>query len=424
VDVISICRDLLRIDTSNPGSTEERAAAYVVDRLEAAGIGTVVIEPAPGRCSVFSRHQGSDRSQPGLLVHGHLDVVPAPTTGWRHGPFGGVEADGCLWGRGAVDMKNTIAIMLATQLSFAENRERPRRDVTFAYLADEEAGGILGAQWAVEKRPDLFAGVTEALGELGGFRVTLPNGRRIYPLQCAEKGMLWIRISAAGCGGHSALSDAPNPLVRLARVTNRVASLRTADPPPQAFVQLVEQLSQLLEKPDSAQAPEDLLQGLGSFGSMSLKASRTTFVPTMNSSGMAVNVIPERAEVFVDCRFVPGGRDAALAAVRSVLDDDMACDVVNSSPGVEAPVEGELAAAAQSAVEQHDPGAVVVPWALPAGTDAQRFVSLGIAGYGFTPLVLPAGIDHAALFHAVNERVPLSALVRGYGIFRTLVTAY
>jgi acetylornithine deacetylase/succinyl-diaminopimelate desuccinylase-like protein len=424
MDVAAICRELLRIDTSNPGSTEERAAAYVVDLLSGAGIGTEVIEPAPGRCSVFSRLTGSDRTRPGLLVHGHLDVVPAVANGWTHDPFGGVEADGYLWGRGAVDMKNTIAMMLAAQLSLAEAGVRPRRDLMFAYLADEEAGGALGSQWAVENRQDLFEGITEALGELGGFRVTLPNGRCIYPLQCAEKGVLWIRIAATGMGGHAALSDASNPLVRLARVIDRVASLRTDDPPPEAFRLLVERLARILDEPNLTKDPAKALEGLGSFGSMSLKASHTTFVPTVSSSGTVTNVIPERAEVLVDCRFVPGGAQKALAAVRELLDDDMACDIITSMPGCEAPAEGELATAVENAVEQHDPGALVVPWALPAGTDAQRFTLLGIAGYGFTPLVLPSDIDHPSLFHAVDERVPISALVGGYDIFRSLITSY
>lgn len=424
MDVVSICRDLLRFDTSNPGSTEERAASYVVDLLSGAGIGTEVIEPAPGRCSVFSRHRGADPGLSGLLVHGHLDVVPAGGDGWTHDPFGGVEAGGCLWGRGAVDMKGSVAMMLATQLWLAEAGEAPRRDLTFAYFADEEAGGTLGALWTVENRPDLLHGVTEALGELGGFRVLLPNRRRVYPLQSAEKGMLWLRVRATGTGGHAALSDAPNPLVRLAHVIDRLPSLRTDAPPPRAFRLLVERLAELLEEPEVAEDPEQALGALGSFGAMSLKASRTTFVPTVISSGVAVNVIPDRAEVYVDCRFVPGGRDAALAALEGLLDDDMVCEIVTFMPGLEAPADGQLAAAAQRAVDEHDPGAVVVPWALPAGTDAQRFVPLGIAGYGFMPLVLSDGADHPALFHALDERVPLDALTSGYRIFRTLVTTY
>jgi acetylornithine deacetylase/succinyl-diaminopimelate desuccinylase-like protein len=355
-------------------------------------------------------------------VHGHLDVVPPQETGWTYDPFGGVEADGFLWGRGAVDMKGAVAAMLATQMFLARHELAPRRDVTFAYFADEERGGELGSKWLVEHRPDLFDGVSEALGEAGGFTITLPDGSRVYPLQAAEKGMLWTRLAIRGSGGHAALSDAPNPTVRLARLIQRIGELGTDDPPPEAFLLLVERLGKLLGS--SSAEPERVLGLLGAFGAMSLKAGKTTFAPTVAAAGVKVNIIPDYAEVYVDCRYVPGGLETALAAIRSVLEDDMTCEVVTTTPGVSVPCEGPLVDACRAAVETVDPGAHVIPWALPAGTDAQQLTALGIRGYGFLPLVLPAGFDHLALFHAADERVPVDALVQGAKLLQTLVASY
>jgi acetylornithine deacetylase/succinyl-diaminopimelate desuccinylase-like protein len=319
-------------------------------------------------------------------------------------------------------MKDVVAMMLSAQSTLARSGVAPRRDLTFAYFADEEQGGTLGSAWLTEHRPDLFAGVAEAVGEVGGFAVTLPNGRRIYPIQCAEKGMLWARVSAAGPGGHAAFSDAPNPTVLLAQATQRLAELRTEDPPPAAFRLLVERVGALLG--DTGSDPASLLARLGSFGTMSLKAARTTFVPTVAHAGAKINVIPDTAELFVDCRFVPGGLDNALAALRSALGEGLDCELVTTTPGLAAPPDGPLAAACQAAVDAVDPGATVVPWALAAGTDGQRLAALGIACYGFAPLVLPSGFDYPAMFHAVDERVPIAALVRGSEILARLVATY
>jgi hypothetical protein len=192
VDVVDLCRDLIRIDTSNPGSTEKAAAEYVTRALEDAGVGYETFEPAPGRVNVVATTPGSDSSLPKLALHGHLDVVPADPAGWTHSPFAGEVAGGMLFGRGAVDMKDFIAMMLAVQLDLARSGRKPRRDLVCCYLADEETGSVLGARWLAEKRPELVDGVGEALGEVGGFSVTLPGGARAYrprrPLQRDQPG--------------------------------------------------------------------------------------------------------------------------------------------------------------------------------------------------------------------------------------------
>ena len=209
-------------------------------------------------------------------------------------------------------------------------------NITFAYFADEETGGGLGAKWAVENRPDLFNRISEAVGELGGFTVFLPNGQRVYPLQIAERGMMWLRIEVAGAGGHAAFSNAPNPTVRIAQVIERLAGLHVETRPSAAVGLLVQQLNELIEG-----APSDddsVLLELGSFGQMALRARSASITPTVVSAGCAVNAIPERAEVFVDCRFIPGSEDDVLAAVRSILGGDMTCHVIAAMPGLEKPL--------------------------------------------------------------------------------------
>jgi acetylornithine deacetylase/succinyl-diaminopimelate desuccinylase-like protein len=401
--------------------TEERAAAYVVDTLSAAGIECDVVEPAPGRCSVFARHVGLDRSLPALLVHGHLDVVPAQSEGWEQDPFGGEEVDGCLWGRGAVDMKDAVAMMLAIQVEMAQSQVQPRRDLIFTYFADEEMGGVLGSRWIVDHRPELFEGAAEAIGELGGFTVPLPDGRRLYPIQTAEKGTLWFRIRVPGEPGHAALSSGVNPVARLGPLIQRISGLTTDDPPPDAFLALVQQVGQLLRR---TQDTTSLLKELGPFGGMALQASRTTFVPTIVNAGSKINVIPDCAEVWVDCRFVPGGEEAARTALLSVLDHDMTGEFVGYTPGLISPLDGALVTACQEAIRTDDPEAIVAPFGLAAGTDAQNLAGLGIRGYGFTPLILPSHLDYPSLFHAPNERIPIDSLIRGKNILQGLVLTY
>jgi acetylornithine deacetylase/succinyl-diaminopimelate desuccinylase-like protein len=388
--------------------------------LSRAGILWEVVEPEPGRCSVVSRHAGTDPSLPALVVHCHLDVVPAQDEGWLHDPFGGVEADGFLWGRGAIDMKDFAAMMLATQTALAEGPP-PRRDIVFAYFADEEMGGSLGSRWVVENRPDLFTGAGWAIGEIGGFTVELPDGGRLYPIQVAEKGLLWFKIGMSGPGGHAALTEVPNATAALGRVIGRLGLLTTGDPVPPASALLADRLTDIAGTPEEASA---VLDGLGAFGRMVRRAQATTFVPTIASSGVKVNVIPDRAELYVDCRFVPGGADSARAAIESVLEDGMSCEIVASMPGSSSPPEGELFAACSEAVAQLDPEGFVAPFMLPAGSDAQHLATLGISCYGFTPLALPGDFDYLGLFHAPNERVPIDGLVAGHRAFDRLVRTF
>ena len=201
---MAICRDLIRIDTTNPGDHsgpgERKAAEYVAGLLAEVGLQPAVLESHPKRTSLVARIEGTDKSKPALLIHGHLDVVPANASDWRQDPFGGEIADGCVWGRGAVDMKDMDAIMLAVVRQRLREGRKPARDVVLAFTADEEAGGNWGAGFLVEQHADLFEGVTEAIGEVGGFSVSVGD-QRLYAVQTAEKGLAWMRLTATGHGG-------------------------------------------------------------------------------------------------------------------------------------------------------------------------------------------------------------------------------
>jgi len=257
-EVARICRDLIRIDSSNSGDGSgpgERACAeYVMGELTEVGLDPFYVESAPGRASVLVRIDGSDRSRPGLAVHGHLDVVPANAVDWQVDPFAAELRDGCIWGRGAVDMKDMDAMMLANIRHLARSGLKPPRDLVFGFFADEESGGLFGSHWVVDNHPEVFEGVTEAISEVGGFSVTVPAKdtgapTRAYLLQIAEKGMAWLRLTAHGRAGHGSVPNDENAIVRLAAAIARI----DAHVWPREFIgsvrQLLDGLSQITGTP-------------------------------------------------------------------------------------------------------------------------------------------------------------------------------
>ncbi|MGD9734722.1 MAG: M20/M25/M40 family metallo-hydrolase [Solirubrobacterales bacterium] len=412
---------LLKIDTSNPGPQEAAAAAYVSEILEGLGAVPEMLEPEPGRCSVVARWPGRDPSLPALVVHGHLDVVPADPAGWTRDPFGGEIADGLVWGRGAVDMKATVAMVLAVLGAFARGSHAPRRELVLAFFADEEMGSRLGSGWAVENRPELFAGATEAIGEIGGFTMTLPGGRRVYPLQIAERGMLWGRITVEGPGGHAAFSSVSNPVERIAKLVERVQNLGVPTP-----VEDLQAMAQRLgvTNGNGAKDREEALAALGPLGTLVAKAGATTFVPTVLEAGSKLNVIPDSASLGVDCRFLPGDDEKTLTALRSAMDPDMSLEILSRTPGACAPGTGPIVDACSAAIHAADPTGTIVPYTLPASTDGQHLARLGIAPYGFAPLILSSDLDLLSLFHARDERVPVSAVEEGCRVLLDFLTSY
>ncbi len=428
-EVVGICRDLLRIDTSNfgddSGPGERAAAEYVAELLAEVGIEPTLVESRPGRTSLVARIEGTDSARPGLLVHGHLDVVPAVADEWTVPPFAGEERDGTLWGRGAVDMKDMDAMLLAAVRAMVRAGRRPARPLTLAFLADEEAGGVWGGEWLVAHRPELFEGVTEAVSEVGGFSVELA-GRRTYLLQTAEKGLAWLRLVAHGTAGHGSQICEDSAVVRLAAAITRIDAHPwplQITPTVRAFLDGIEQV---LGVPMPADDPDALVRVLGTTARFVGATVRNTANPTALAAGFPNkhNVLPGTATALVDARFLPGTQEELLGTIRRLAGERIDVEVDHLGVSLEAPFESPLVDRMIEALHTEDPGAPVLPYCLSAGTDNKSFHALGIAGYGFVPLRLPPDLDFAGMFHGVDERVPVESLRFGTRVMeRFLATA-
>ena len=423
-EVVELCRDLLRIDTSNYGDSSgpgERAAAeHVMGLLTEVGLDPELIESEPGRASVVVRVSGADDARGALLVHGHLDVVPAHAPDWQVDPFAGEERDGCLWGRGAVDMKGMDAMMLALLRDLARTGRTPPRDLVFAFLADEEAGGGKGARYLVDHRPELFEGVTEAISEVGGFSIEVA-GQRCYLLQTAEKGITWLRLQAHGRAGHGSQVNDDNAVTRLCQAVARIGAHDwplEITPTVRAFLDGVGELTGVEFDPAD---PDRLLSTLGTTARWVGATLRNTANPTVLTAGYKHNVIPGSAQALVDARFLPGRDDDLLATVRKLAGEGVDVDVLHTDVALETDFAGDLKDAMVDALLAEDPGARVLPYCLSGGTDNKSFSRLGIRGFGFAPLRLPADLDFAGMFHGVDERVPVDALRFGTRVLDRLL---
>jgi acetylornithine deacetylase/succinyl-diaminopimelate desuccinylase-like protein len=412
-EVVDICRDLVRIDTSNPGDHSgpgERAAAeYVAGFLAGAGIEPVVLESHPKRTSVVARIGSQDGSRPGLLVHGHLDVVPANAPDWRHDPFSGEIADGCVWGRGAIDMKDMDAMMLAVVRQRLREGRPPARDVVLAFTADEEAGGTWGARWLVDNHPDLFEGVTEAVGEVGGFSMMLGR-QRLYLLQTAEKGMAWMRLTARGTAGHGSMIQPDNAVTELAEAIGRLGRHEWPTrliPSVRAFLEGASEALGIEFMPND---PGLVLSKIGTVSRVIGATLKNTVNPTVLRAGYKVNVVPQTATAEIDGRFLPGYEEEFFAELDRVLGPGVTREVIHSDIALETTPDGDLYTAMTRALVEEDPDGRVIPYCLSAGTDAKSFSRLGLRCFGFTPLRLPPDLDFSGMFHGIDERVPVEGL--------------
>jgi acetylornithine deacetylase/succinyl-diaminopimelate desuccinylase-like protein len=420
-EAVELAADLIRIDTTNTGDPatvvgEREAAEYVAAKLTEVGYEIEMVESgAPRRDNVFARLPGADRSRGALLVHGHLDVVPADPSEWSVHPFSGAIQDGCLWGRGAVDMKDMVGMTLAVARRFKRDGVVPPRDLVFAFLADEEAGGKYGAGWLVKNRPDLFEGCTEAVGEVGGFSLTLPDRQgdpaRFYLIEAAEKGMAWMRLRARGKAGHGSFLHEDNAVTTLAEAVARLGNHRFPVVLTDTVREFLETISEVtgLEFP-----PEDLEGALGKLGPLSRiigATVRDTANPTMLNAGYKANVIPSTAEAVVDCRVLPGREAAFEREVDELLGPDVTREWVTHLPAMQTSFDGDLVDAMSAALRAEDPDARAVPYMLSGGTDGKHFEeTLGVRCFGFAPLRLPPELDFASMFHGVDERVPVESL--------------
>ena len=419
-EVVAICRDLIRIDTSNYGpderSQERGAAEYVAAQLTDVGLDVELVESEPRRTSVFARIQGTDPTRPALVLHGHLDVVPADATDWTHPPFAAeiVEHDGepMVWGRGAVDMKDMDAMILSVVRDRMRTGRRPPRDIVLAFLADEEAGGGLGSRWLAHHRPDLFDGADQAVGEVGGFSFTVRDDLRLYLIETAEKGIAWMRLTARGRAGHGSMVNDENAVARLSAAVARLGAHDFAITPTKTVSAFLEQVCEALDL-DPATDPDQIVAHLGPIAPMIGATLRNSANPTMLDAGYKANVIPGEAHATVDGRYLPGHREAFLAEVDEVLGEHVTRVNEVEDIALETGFEGPLVDAMSAALLAEDPAARTVPYTLSGGTDAKAFAGLGITGYGFAPLRLPPTLAFADLFHGVDERVPVASLEFG-----------
>src|SRR3954471_22721507 len=412
-EVVDICRELIRVDTTNygdgSGPGERAAAEYVAGLLAEVGLEPDVFESQPRRANVFARISGADPSRPALLVHGHLDVVPARADDWQVDPFSAEVVDDCVWGRGAVDMKDMDAMILAAVRDLVRSGERPPRDLVVAFLADEEAGGNHGATYVVNERRDLLEGVSEAVSEVGGFSTQIA-GRRAYMLQTAEKGIRWLRLVAHGRAGHGSQVNDDNAVTRLCEAVVRVGTHPwplEITPTVRAFLDGVEEITGVPLDPDD---PDALVATLGTTARFVGATLRTTTNPTLLEAGYKHNVIPGEASALLDCRFLPGGEEQLMSTVTELAGAGLDVETVHRGVSLEWPFEGDLVDTMVAALRTEDPEGVVLPYCLSGGTDNKNFSEAGVVGYGFAPLRLPPELDFSGMFHGVDERVPLDSL--------------
>ncbi|MBO0855809.1 MAG: M20/M25/M40 family metallo-hydrolase [Nocardia sp.] len=424
-EVVDLVSTLIRFDTSNTGVLEttrgeRECAEWVADQLRQVGYTTEYVESGqPGRGNVFARLAGADPTRGALMIHGHLDVVPAEASDWSVHPFSGAIRDGYVWGRGAIDMKDMVGMMLAVARQFKAEGTVPPRDLVFAFLADEEAGGTWGSQWLVDHRPELFEGVTEAVGEVGGFSLTVPRRdgtqRRLYLVETAEKGLGWMRLRAKARAGHGSFLHDDNAVTKLAdavsRLGNHTFPLVLSDSVTE-FLAAVGAETGIGFDPEGPDI-EGQLAKLGTISRIIGATLRDTANPTMLSAGYKANVIPQTAEATVDCRVVPGRQAAFEREVDELIGPDVEREWITALGSYETTFDGDLVEAMNEAILAHDPGARTVPYMLSGGTDAKALARLGIRCFGFAPLRLPPELDFTALFHGVDERVPVSALEFG-----------
>jgi len=426
-EVVGICADLIRIDSTNygdgSGPGERAAAEYVAAQLSEVGLEPEVFESADRRTSLVVRWEGEDSSRPGLLVHGHLDVVPAEAADWTHDPFGGEVVDGCVWGRGAVDMKDMDAMVLAVVRQWRREGRRPPRDVVLSFLADEEAGGKFGAHWMVDNHPGLYDGVSEAISEVGGFSFSVGD-RRVYLIETAQKGIRWLRLVAEGRAGHGSMVNDDNAVTALAEAVARVGRHEWPLRMTPTVARFLQEMSEVLGIEVDVSDPEPALAKLGTLARIVGATLRNTANPTLLKAGYKHNVIPQSAEAFIDCRFLPGFEDELLATIDELIGPDVRREEVITDIAVETTFDGPLVDAMVAALQAEDPGSRAIPYCLSGGTDNKSFSLLGIRGFGFAPLRLPAELDFSGMFHGVDERVPVDSLTFGVRVLdRFLATS-
>lgn len=426
-DVISLCQELIRIPSVNFGEgkgDEAAVASFVVDKLQEVGIKAEIFESAPNRSSVVAKIVGKDSSLPGLVVHGHLDVVPANAEDWSVDPFSGEIKDGCIWGRGAVDMKNMDAMILGVFRLWARHGFTPKRSMVIVFFADEEAGGIYGSRWMAQNHPEVFAGCSEAVSEVGGFSFTLSSGKRIYLIETSEKGIEWMKLTALGVAGHGSMVNKENAVTRLAEAVARIGNYSWPLRLTKTNEIFLSKVAELTGKKFDKNNLGPVIAELGSMSRMIGATLNNTANPSMLEAGYKANVIPQSASAVVDGRTIPGFESELIATVQQLAGEHVKVESLVSDIPLEVDFSGPLVEKMIEAIKSEDPEGIPVPFLMSGGTDNKALAKLGIAGYGFSPLQLPDDLDFMALFHGVDERVPIESLKFGArSLFHFLVNA-
>ena len=412
-EAIRICQELIRIPSVNFGEgkgDESKVAQYIVSSLAEVGIKADIYESAPNRCNVIARISGSDATRPGLVVHGHIDVVPANAQEWSVDPFGGEIKEGMIWGRGAVDMKNMDAMILAIVRDWARRGYKPPRDIVLAFFADEEAGMTYGSRFMSANHPEVFAGCTEAISEVGGFSVTVADGKRLYFVEAAQKGIHWMKLTAQGRAGHGSMMNDENAITQIADAVAKIGNYEWPQRYTQTVKNLFREVARVTGKIYDEKDLRPLLKEIGSTARMIGATLQNTANPTMLEAGYKANVIPGSASAVIDGRFLPGYEEELNSTIRAIVGPDIEIETISRDISLEVDFDSPLVDAMKAALLREDPEGIPVPYLMSGGTDNKALSELGIMGYGFSPLRLPADLDFMSLFHGVDERVPVDGI--------------
>jgi acetylornithine deacetylase/succinyl-diaminopimelate desuccinylase-like protein len=416
---VEILQNLIRFDTTNPPGNEAECVAYVNNLLTGAGFETTILSRTPNRTNLIARLKGQGNAPP-FMLYGHVDVVTTAGQVWTHPPFEAKLADGCVWGRGALDMKGAIAMMLSAFLRAKAEGLAPAGDIVLAILSDEEAGGDYGARFLVENHSELFQGVRYSLGEFGGARIYL-RGKKLYPIMVSEKQICWMKAYVRGPGGHGSFPMRGGAMAKLALLLQQLERRRMPVHVTPVAHQMIEDMASAFSFPISLilrqllnpMLTDKLLRLLGTKGKGLEPMLRNTVNATIVRGGEKINVIPSEIALELDGRLLPGFKpDDMMAELRRIVGEDVELELVRHDPGPAEPDMGLFEMLA-GILRESDPGAHPFPTLLPGVTDGRHFSRLGIQTYGFTPMNSPQGHDLLQSAHAADERIPVESLEFG-----------
>ena len=415
--VVQYCQDLIRFDTTNFGNNksngESKAAEYIAHILDDLNISYKIVGPDHNRSSIIAQIEGTEKSLPGIVLHGHLDVVPVELNQWSKPAFEGIIENDTIWGRGAVDMKNGNAMILSSIYVLIKSGWKPKRNISLMFFADEEAGGALGSHFVTKNYPEYFENVTEAVGEVGGFSHTLSNGVRLYLIETSQKGIAWMKLTSKGKAGHGSMINNENAISKISKAIDNLSNHRFPVTIRESVRTLLDETAKAYGTTFDPNDPEKIVSLLGNLSKLVSATLSNTANPTIINAGYKVNVIPGEATAYVDGRFLPGEQENFVDDIRNIVGDDILVEAETFDVALEAPFKTAIVDSMIDSLSAEDPGAKVVPYMLSGGTDAKAMSKFGIKGYGFTPLLLPNDLDFTSLFHGHDERIPISSLQFG-----------